>query len=73
MLAEFIYNQDLDIVFLQEVTCPEITAIQQYTAHTNLGSEGQGTTILTKDGLRVDHVKRIPLAEVLPRTYKGCG
>jgi hypothetical protein len=60
MLADFIYKQDLDIVFFQEVMSPEITAIQRHTAHTNLGTEGRGTTILTKDGLRVDNVKRIP-------------
>jgi exonuclease III len=60
MLAEFIYKQDVDMVFLQEVTRPEVAAIQRYMAYTNLGTEGRGTAILTKDGVRVDNIKHIP-------------
>jgi hypothetical protein len=49
MFVDVIYKQDLDTVFLQEVTRPEITAIQRYTTHTNLGTEGRGTAILKKE------------------------
>jgi hypothetical protein len=59
MLPEFIHKQDLKIVFLQDVTHPEITVIQRYTDYTNLGTERRGN-IITKEGLRVDQVKRIP-------------
>jgi exonuclease III len=60
MLAEFIHKHDLDIVFLQEVTHPEITVIQWCTAYTNLGTERRCTAILTKEGLRFDKMKCIP-------------
>jgi exonuclease III len=56
----FIYKQDLDIFFLQEVTRPDVTAIKRYMAYTNLGTEGRGTALLTKDGMRVDNIKLIP-------------
>jgi hypothetical protein len=65
MLAEFIDKQELDILFLHEETHPEITAIQRYTAHTNLGNERPGTAILTKVGLRVDQIKHIPSGKVI--------
>jgi exonuclease III len=71
MLPDFIYKQDLDIVSLQEVTLPEITVIQQYMAHTNLGTEGRGTAILTNDRLRVDHIKHIPSGRGVAVNLRG--
>jgi hypothetical protein len=71
MLANFIFKQDLDIVLLQDVMRPEITAIQRYMTHTNLRTEESGTAILTKDGLRVYHVKRIRSGRGIVVDLKG--
>jgi exonuclease III len=46
MLEGFLYKNDIDIVLHQEVTLPNITAIQRYTAHIDTGTEGRGTAIL---------------------------
>jgi endonuclease/exonuclease/phosphatase family metal-dependent hydrolase len=58
MLEVFLYKNDIDIVLLQEVTLPNITAVHRYTAHINIGTEGRGTAILMKAKLTARNVKR---------------
>jgi exonuclease III len=53
MLETFIHKHEIDVILLQEVTQPDITTIQQYTTHTNVGTERRDTEILTRDGLIV--------------------
>jgi endonuclease/exonuclease/phosphatase family metal-dependent hydrolase len=71
MLAEFIYKQDLDVILLQEVTNQSITMVQRYIAYTNLGTEGRGTAILTKDVLQAEQVERSPSGRGIAIKLKG--
>jgi exonuclease III len=56
---------------LQEVTQPGITAIQKYIARLNLGNENRGTAILTRDGITVTQIKRIPSGRGMAMEING--
>jgi exonuclease III len=59
MLDEFLHKQDIEIMLLQEVTDPNVNAINRYKEHVNQGTEGRGTAILTKEGLTISNIKRL--------------
>jgi len=49
MLEDYLRQQDIDIVLLQEVTQTKITTFRRYNAHVNVGTENRGTAILAKE------------------------
>jgi hypothetical protein len=71
MLDEFLHKQDIDIALLQEVTQPSLHTIPRYTAHINQGTEGRGKAILTKDGLDVSNIKRLPSGRGMAAVFNG--
>ena len=60
MLDEFLRRQDIDLIFLQEVTHVNITMIDRYTADMNIGTDGRGTAVLAKEGITITDIQRIP-------------
>ena len=60
MLEEFLSKQEIDVAFLQEVTHPHLNTISRYTAYINEGTEKRGTSILAKEGVALNNVKRLP-------------
>jgi hypothetical protein len=48
MLVAFIIRQEIDIIFLQEITIPKITTPPGYIAFTNPGTEGRGTAFIIR-------------------------
>jgi hypothetical protein len=60
MLEAFLIKHDIDIALLQEVTSTHVNTVHQYNVLINQGTEGWGTAILTKQGLTVNNVNRIP-------------
>jgi exonuclease III len=71
MLDDFLHRQDIDIALLQEVTQLTFYPAIQYTAHMNLGTEGSGTAILTKDGLDISNIKRLPSGRWIAEVFNG--
>jgi exonuclease III len=59
-LGDFLSQQDNDIALLQEVTNSNLTCIRNYTVHGNIGTEGRGTAFLSKTGISITDVTRIP-------------
>ena len=57
MLQDFLQKQDTDIIPLQEVTRPIFDDIRGFTAHTNIGTTGRGTTILTRDHIQFTDIE----------------
>ena len=53
MLGEFLWQQDIDVVLLQEVTSKAIEQLRNYTKHINIGTEHRGTAILVKEGSKL--------------------
>jgi exonuclease III len=60
MLADFLHRHHIDITLLQEVTCPQVVDIPHYDPLVNIGTDLRGTAILTRTGLLVDEVRRLP-------------
>jgi hypothetical protein len=60
MLEEFLWKQEIDLAFLQEVTYPNLNTIQEYTAYMNVGTERRVTAILAKEGITHTNAKRLP-------------
>jgi exonuclease III len=71
MLDDFLHQQDIDIALLQEVTQPNFHTAIRYTVHINLGAEGRGTAILTKDGLDISDIKRLPSGRGIAAAFNG--
>ena len=60
MLEDFLRRQEIDLMFLQEVTHANINMTNQYTAHMNIRTDGRGTAILAKERLILTNIQRIP-------------
>jgi exonuclease III len=71
MLDEFLHKQDIDIMLFQEVTDTNVNAINRYKAHVNQGTEGRGTAILTKEGLTISNIKRLPSGRGMAAVFNG--
>ena len=56
MLEDFLQKQEIDIIFLQEVTQPIFDDIRGFTAYTNIGTTGRGTAILTRDRIQLTNI-----------------
>jgi exonuclease III len=71
MLDDFLRKQDIDILFLQEVTHAKIETIGRYNAHLNIGTDGRGTAILTKVGITLSNIQRLPSGRAIAATLNG--
>jgi exonuclease III len=71
MLEEFLHKQDIDIALLQEVTNHNLHSIRRYTAHINQATEGRGTAIMTKVGLSISNIKRLPSGRGMAAIFNG--
>jgi exonuclease III len=71
MLAEFIRKQNLDIVFLQEVTSPDIRSITGYETHMNIGATMRGTAILAKSQHQLTNILIIPSGRAIAAKLQG--
>ena len=48
MLEEYIRRHDIDIIFLQEITHPDIVNIRGYETFDNIGTQMRGTAIVAR-------------------------
>jgi len=71
MLEKFLWQQDIDIALLQEVTNRAIENIRSYTKHINIGTDQRGTAILVKDGIQIRHIKRLPTGRGIAGVLEG--
>jgi len=71
MLEDFLRNQDIDISLLQEVTHSNFTFLRRYEAHTNVGTDNRGTTILAKEGIPITKITRLPTGRGIAAYFEG--
>jgi hypothetical protein len=57
-LEELLKKQN-NVIMLQEVTHKNVSSISGYSAHLNIGAEGQGTMILVKEYIHITNVRRL--------------
>jgi hypothetical protein len=60
MLGEFLHKHEIDIIFLQEVTQPILHTLRGYAAHTNVGTNGRGTAIVTSEHYMLNNIVHLP-------------
>jgi hypothetical protein len=56
MLEEFLQKQEIDILFLQQVTRTEFDMIRGYKAHTNIGIYNCSTAMLTREPIILTNI-----------------
>jgi exonuclease III len=71
MLEDYLQQQDIDIVLLQEVTHTKITSIRRYNAYVNVGIENRGTAIFAKQGLPLNNTSHLPFGRGIAINFEG--
>jgi exonuclease III len=71
ILDDFLRKQDIDILFLQEVTHAKIETIGRYNAHLNIGTDSRGTAILAKERITLSNIQRLPWGRTIAATLNG--
>jgi len=71
MLTEYIRRHDLDIVFLQEITDPELLTMPGYDMYYNIGSHRRGTAIVARNDIALTNINKIPSGRAIAVEYKG--
>lgn len=51
LLKEFVWNNDLDVVFMQEVAFENFSFVPTHTAVVNISEDGKGTGILLRNNI----------------------
>jgi exonuclease III len=60
MLHVFLRYQDIDVLFLQEVTHPGLSDLPGYVTYTNVGSTMKGTAFVTRNELQLTNITKLP-------------
>src|SRR5215468_1936924 len=60
VFENFVRNQDIDIVFLQEVVAEVFGDCKGYKVYTNIGTGGRGTAFFVKEHLELKGLVRLP-------------
>jgi len=70
MLHDFPRKQEIDILFLQEVTSPNKGEIHGYRTYTNVGSSMRGTAFVTRDEILLT-VNKHPMGRGMASDIRG--
>lgn len=70
-LEGLIRQQDIDILFLQEVTNPDLDAMRGYTTHYNGGTSMRGTAIVMRDEITLDYITKITSDQAMAAEFRG--
>jgi exonuclease III len=70
MLDSFLHQHDIDILLVQEMTHQVLHTIPGYSAHYNIGTHGQGTAIMFKDGIDLTSVTKIPSGRAIAARFQ---
>jgi exonuclease III len=60
MLGDFLHKHEIDIIFLQEITQPNLHTLQGYTAHTNVWTNGRGSAVVTREHYTLNNIVHLP-------------
>jgi len=71
MLGEFLRRHDVDFALLQEVAHTNINNLRGYQVYDKIGTTGRGTAILTKVGLNLYGIKRLPTERGISAYYNN--
>jgi len=61
----------MDIILLQEITKPVFDDIRGFVAHTNIGTTGRGTEILSRDQIQLTNRVRLPKERGMAASFQN--
>jgi exonuclease III len=59
MLHDFIQKQEIDVLFIQDVTHPNIGALRGHRMYTNVGTMMRGTAFVTREEMQLHNIKQL--------------
>jgi exonuclease III len=71
MLTECIRRHDLDIIFLQEITDPELLQMSGYDVYYNIGSDIRGRAIVARNDIILHNINKSTSGRAIAAEYKG--
>jgi exonuclease III len=71
MLTEHIRRHERDIIFLQEITDPELLQMRGYDVYYNIWSDISGTAIVARNDIILYNVNKSPSVRAIAAEYKG--
>ena len=71
MLRDFLRSQDIDIVFLQEVTNHALQDLYGYNTYLNVGTDMRGTAFVTKQDLQITNINKLPSDRGITADFGG--
>jgi exonuclease III len=71
LLKDFIQNNDLDIIFLQEVSFLNFSFIQSHQTVLNVSERGRGTAILIRNGIEYSDIHMSECGRILSIVVNG--
>jgi exonuclease III len=71
MLHDFVWKQEIDVLFLQEVTHPNIGALRGYRTYTNVGTTMRGTAFVTREEMQLHNIKQFPSGRGMAADFRG--
>ena len=71
MLCDFVKKQELDIIFLQEVTNPNTLNLRGYNTHYNIGTSMRGTAIAVRDVITLTGIHKLPSGRAMSADYNA--
>ena len=63
MLHDFLRKQEIDILYLQEVTHPDLGDLHGYTTYANVRTSMRGTAFVARDELQLTNIKNFRWAD----------
>lgn len=70
LLNTFLTKNSIDIMFLQEIRSDDFSLVYNYNSYTNIGCESLGTAILTRKGIELHSIEKLPSGRGISGVYK---
>jgi exonuclease III len=70
MLGDFLRRQEIDVMYLQKVTQPNVDTLRGYVGQTNIGTNERGTAIVTRENIPLTNV-HIPSGRGIAAELQG--
>lgn len=70
LLNTFLTKNSIDIMFLQEIKSDDFSLVYNYNSYTNIGSESLGTAILTRKGIELHSIEKLPSGRGISGVYE---
>ena len=71
MLEEFLFQREIDILFLQEVAHSTIDKLRSYKIYKNMETAGRRTAMVTRNEITITNITMLPSERGITEEYRG--